>query len=181
MIKNIFIAAVIGVLIVLSVNAFAEPDSDPDDQWRMEYIEDFTGLKSMRIIRKDTEFVREGFPQHCFLERNQAGSDILLHFYHHGSENREEWNEEQEKYHVLLTFDCLNGQWVLTECTDDLTWTAEAKDGRVTFSDYKQPGPEWEWSAELDGDLMTFDFSALDALITRYNTLIPDRPSVTEP
>ena len=181
MIKNIFIAAVIGVLIVLSVNAFAEPDSDPDDQWRMEYVEDDMGLISMRIIMKDTEFVREGFPQYCFLDRNQAGSDILLHFYHHGSENREDWDEAVEKSHILLTFEYLNGKWVLTECTDNLTWTVEAKDGLLTFNNYKQPGPEWEWSAELDGDLMTFGFSALDALIIRYNTLMPERPSVTEP
>lgn len=173
MIKNIFIAAGIGILIVLSVNAFAEPDSDPDDQWRMEYAEDDMGLISMRIIMKDAEFVREGFPQYCFLERNQVGSDILLHFYHHGSENREDRDEEVEKIHILLTFEYLNGKWALAECTDDLTWTAEAKDGLLTFNNCKRPGPEWEWSAELDGDLTTFDFSALGALIEQYNTRLP--------
>ena len=146
----------------------------------LEYTEDETGLISLKVITEDAEFTLESFPPDCCLITDEVPG-ILLRYYYPLPAEAADWDEILQNDTVLLTFDCLNGQWVLTECTDDLTWTAVAKDGCVTFNDYKQPGPEWEWSAELDGDLMTFDFSALDALITRYNTLIPDRPSVTEP
>ena len=146
----------------------------------LEYTEDETGLISLKVITEDAEFTLESFPPDCCLITDEVPG-ILLRYYYPLPAEAADWDEILQNDTVLLTFDCLNGQWVLTECTDDLTWTAEAKDGRVTFSDYKQPGPEWEWSAELDGDLMTFGFSALDALIIRYNTLMPERPSVTEP
>ena len=54
----------------------------------------------------------------------------------------------------------------------------KVENGRFTFTDYSRPGPEWEWEAFLDNDLMTFDFLQLETLIDQYNEIMPERPSI---
>ena len=52
-------------------------------------------------------------------------------------------------------------------------------DWQVSFTTiYSRPGPDWEWTAFLDNDLMTFDFLQLEALIDQYNEIMPERPSL---
>ncbi len=151
-----------------------------DDDFRtLEYIEDDTGLSFLRIYMEDAEFVRDAFPQHCYLETEHDGPAILMDYYMKMPDGPLSWDEVPMENHVWMTFEFLDGKWVLTDCTDAQTWMAKVENGRITFTDYSQPGPDWEWTADLDSDLMTFDFLQLEALIDQYNAIMPERLSLT--
>ena len=79
-----------------------------------------------------------------------------------------------------MTFEFMDGKWVLTDCTDAQTWMAKVENGLFTFTDYDMPAPAWEWTAAMDDDLMTFDFLELETMINQYNEIMPDRPSIEE-
>ena len=55
---------------------------------------------------------------------------------------------------------------------------AKVENGVFTFTDYDLPAPEWEWTAAMNDDLMTFDFLGLETLIDQYNAIMPERPSL---
>ena len=43
-----------------------------------------------------------------------------------------------------MTFEFMDGKWVLTDCTDAQTWMAKVENGLFTFTDYDMPAPAWE-------------------------------------
>lgn len=153
-------------------------DWDEDDLRTLKYLEEETGLLYLRIIMEDEEFVRDSFPQHCYLETYHDGSAILMDYYMKLPDGPVDWHEVPLENHVWMTFEYLAGKWVLTDCTDAQTWMAKVENGVFTFTDYDLPAPEWEWQATLDNDLMTFDFLRLETLIDQYNAAMPNRPSV---
>ena len=154
-------------------------DWDDDDFRTLEFIMDDTGLSFLRVIMADdTVFVRDTFPQHCYLETYHDGSAILMDYYMKMPDGPLPWDEVPLENHIWMTFEFLEGKWVLTDCTDAQTWMAKVENGRFTFTDYSRPGPDWEWMADLDNDLMTFDFLQLEALIDQYNAIMPERPSL---
>ena len=151
-----------------------------DDFRTLEYIEDDEGLSFLRIYMEDVEFVRDAFPQHCYLETYHDGSAILMDYYMKLPDGPVDWQEVPLENHIWMTFEFLEDRWVLTDCSDAQTWMAKVENGRFVFTDFSRPGPEWEWEADLDNDLMTFDFLGLEALIDQYNEIMPNRPSLTE-
>ncbi len=153
-------------------------DSDDDDFRTLEYIEEKEGLSFLRIYMEDAVFVRDSFPQHCYLETYHDGPAILMDYYMKIPDGPLSWDEVPMENHIWMTFEFLDGKWVLTLCSDAQTWMANVENGRFTFTDYSRPGPEWEWVADLDNDLMTFDFLQLEALIDQYNEITPERPSI---
>lgn len=154
-------------------------DWDDDGFRTLEFIMDDTGLSFLRVIMADdTVFVRDTFPQHCYLETYHDGSAILMDYYMKMPDGPLSWDEVPLENHIWMTFEFLEGKWVLTDCTDAQTWMAKVENGRFTFTDYSRPGPDWEWQAFLDNDLMTFDFLQLEALIGQYNAIMPERPSL---
>ena len=155
-------------------------DWDGEGLRTLEYIEEKEGLAFLRILMAGTAFVRDTFPQHCYLETDHDSSAILIDYCMKLPDGPVDWNEVPQEAHVFITFDYLEGKWRLTNCTDALTWTAKVDNGRCTFTDYVFSGPEWEWTAQLDDDLMTFDFLELESLIDQYNQRMPDRSSVTD-
>ncbi|MBR3740903.1 MAG: hypothetical protein IKN04_10695 [Clostridia bacterium] len=153
-------------------------DWDDDDFRTLEYIEEKEGLSFLRIYMEDAVFVRDSFPQHCYLETYHDGRAILMDYYMKMPDGPLQWDEVPLENHIWMTFQYIEGKWVLTDCTDGQTWTAKVENGRFTFTDYSRPSPEWEWAADLDNDLMTFDFLQMEALIGQYNEIMPDRPSI---
>ncbi|MBR6185375.1 MAG: hypothetical protein IKQ41_03845 [Clostridia bacterium] len=150
-----------------------------DDDFRtLEFIMDDAGLSFLRIYMEDKEFVRDAFPQHCYLETYHDGSAILVDYYMKMPDGPLDWDTVPLENHIWMTFEFLEDKWALTDCTDAQTWMAKVENGRFTFTDYSRPGPEWEWEAFLDNDLMTFDFPGLEALIDQYNAIMPDRPFI---
>ena len=153
-------------------------DWDDDGFRTLEYIEGDEGLSFLRIYMEDAEYVRDAFPQHCYLETYHDGPAILMDYYMKMPDGPLQWDEVPMENHIWMTFEFLDGKWVLTDCTDAQTWMAKVENGRFTFTDYSRPGPDWEWVAFLDNDLMTFDFLQLEALIDQYNAIMPERPSI---
>ena len=153
-------------------------DWDDDEFRTLEYIEEEEGLSFLRIYMEDAEFVRDAFPPHCYLETYHDGPAILMDYYIDLPDGPVKWDEVPLENHVWITFEFVKDKWVLTDCSDAQTWMAKVENGRFTFTDYSRPGPEWEWVAELDNDLMTFDFLQLETLIDQYNEIMPERPSI---
>ena len=153
-------------------------DWDEDDFRTLEYIEGDEGLSFLRIYMEDAEFVRDTFPQHCYLETYHDGPAILIDYYMKLPDGPVDWQEVPLENHIWMTFEFLEDKWELTDCSDAQTWMAKVENGRFTFTDYSRPGPAWEWEAFLDSDLMTFDFLGLEALIDQYNAIMPERPSI---
>ena len=153
-------------------------DWDDDGFRTLEYIEEKEGLSFLRIYMEDAEFIRDAFPQHCYLETYHDGPAILMDYYMKMPDGPLSWDEVPMENHIWMTFEFLDGKWVLTLCSDAQTWMAEVEKGRFTFTDYSRPSPEWEWQAFLDNDLMTFDFLQLETLIDQYNEIMPERPSI---
>lgn len=150
-----------------------------DDDFRtLEYIEEEEGLSLLRIYMEDAEFVRDAFPQHCYLETEHDGPAILMDYYMKMPDGPLQWDEVPMENHIWMTFQFLEDKWMLTDCTDAQTWMAKVENGRFTFTDYSSSCPDWEWTAFLDNDLMTFDFLQLEALIDQYNEIMPERPSL---
>ena len=152
-------------------------DWDEDDMRTLEYLEEETGLSYLRIIMEDAEFVRDAFPQHCYLETYHDDSAILMDYYMKLPDGPVDWEKVPLENHIWMTFEYLEGKWALTLCSDAQTWTAKVENGIFTFNDYDLPAPEWEWQAALENDLMTFDFLKLETLVDQYNAAMPDRPS----
>ena len=156
-------------------------DWDDGDFRTLEFIMDDTGLSFLRVIMADdTAFVRDTFPQHCYLETYHDGSAILMDYYMKMPDGPLHWDEVPLENHIWMTFQFLEGKWVLTDCTDGQTWMAKVENGVITFTDYDLPAPEWEWTGAMNDDLMTFDFLKLETLIDEYNAVMPDRPSIEE-
>ena len=153
-------------------------DWDEDDMRMLEYLEEDTGLLYLRIIMEDAEFVRDSFPQHCYLETYHDGSAILMDYYMKLPDGLVDWEKVPLENHIWMTFEYLEGKWILTDCTDAQTWMAKVENGVFTFTDYDLPAPEWEWQATLENDLMTFDFLKLETLVDQYNATMSDRPSI---
>lgn len=81
---------------------------------------------------------------------------------------------------IYLTFEYLTDGWCLTNFTDGCTFTAELCKQSYIFDDYYGSDTEYRWT--IDSVLFFDDFSVseLYQLIYEYDTMKPDRPSMTD-
>ena len=156
-------------------------DWDEDDLRTLEYIEEDTGLLYLRIIMDDAVFVRDSFPPHCYLDTFYDDSEVFIDWYPNLPDGPvEDWPQVLNENHpISLIFHFQEEKWSLKNATDWRTWDMDAENGHVVFYEYDDPyNAEWQWSATLDDNLMTFDFLKLETLVDQYNAATPDRPSV---
>lgn len=165
----------------VSANDLLKTDAGESDLRTLEYIEDDEGLTFLRIIMKDDVFARNSFPAHCYLDTFYDGSGVDIDWWPNLPDGPgEDWAQVLEENHpITLIFHFQEGKWALRNATDWRTWDLDVKNGTGVFCEYDDPyNAEWQWSATLDDDLMTFDFLKLETLIDQYNAAMPDRPSV---
>ena len=94
-------------------------DWDDGDFRTLEFIMDDTGLSFLRVIMADdTVFVRDAFPQHCYLETYHDGPAILMDYYMNMPDGPLSWDEVPLENHIWMTFEFVGDKWVLMDCSD---------------------------------------------------------------
>lgn len=54
---------------------------------------------------EDAEFVRDAFPQHCYLETYHDGPNLLMDYYMKMPDGPLQWDKVPMENHIWMTFD----------------------------------------------------------------------------